>query len=60
MVWSMGRKRWITDWWPNRLNLSTLKPKLNPYGKEFDYIEELKKLELDSVIKDLKELMKKS
>ncbi len=56
----MGRKRWITDWWPNRLNLSILKPKLNPYGKEFDYAEELEKLEVDAVIKDLKELMKKS
>jgi len=57
------RKRWITDWWPNRLNLKILRqncPNQNPYGPDYDYKKEVQELDVDSVIKDLKELMKKS
>jgi len=57
------RKRWITDWWPNRLNLKILKqncPTQNPYGADFDYIKEVQALDVDAVKKDLKELMKNS
>ncbi len=57
------RKRWITDWWPNRLNLKILRqncPNQNPYGPDFDYKKEVQELDVDSVIKDLKELMKRS
>jgi len=57
------RKRWITDWWPDRLNLKILRqncPKSNPYGEEFDYAKEFESLDLEEVKKDLKELMKKS
>ena len=57
------RKRWITDWWPNRLNLKPLRqncPTSNPYGLDFDYINEVKELDVDSVIKDLKKLMRTS
>ncbi len=57
------RKRWITDWWPNRLNLKILRQNCvcsNPYGTDYNYIEEVKTLDVDAVIKDLKELMKKS
>lgn len=55
------RKRWITDWWPNRLNLKILRqnsPNQNPYGENFDYRKEVQELDVDSVIKDLKDLMK--
>ncbi len=55
------RKRWITDWWPNRLNLKILRqncPSSNPYGGEYDYMREVQSLDVDDVIKDLKELMR--
>ncbi|MGO9986541.1 MAG: peroxidase family protein, partial [Rhodomicrobium sp.] len=48
------------DWWPNQLNLSILhhhSPLSNPMGKGFNYAEEFKSLDLDSVIKDLHALM---
>ena len=56
------RKRWISDWWPNRLNLKILKQNRPNwyYGEKFDYLEEVKSLDVDAVINDLKKLMKKS
>ncbi len=57
------RKRWLTDWWPNRLNLKILRqncPNSNPYGTNHDYVKEVEALDVDAVIKDLKELMKTS
>src|SRR5437667_1086487 len=48
------------DWWPNQLNLRVLHqhPDLSdPMGKEFDYAEEFKSLDLNAVIKDLHALM---
>ncbi len=60
---SITKKRWITDWWPNRLNLKILRqncPTSNPYGVDYNYIEEVQTLDIDEVIKDLKDLMKKS
>lgn len=57
------RKRWITDWWPNRLNLKILRqncPNSNPYGANYDYIKEVQTLDVDAVIEDLKKLMKTS
>jgi catalase-peroxidase len=57
------RKRWITDWWPNRLNLKILRqncPTSNPYGPDYDYIKEVQELDVDAVIRDLKELMRNS
>ncbi len=57
------RKRWITDWWPNRLNLKVLRhncPNQNPYGAEYDYIKEIQDLDIDAVIRDLKDLMRSS
>lgn len=59
---NMPRKRWLTDWWPNRLNLKTLRqncPTQNPYGKDYHYKEEVQTLDVDAVIRDLKELMRK-
>ena len=48
------------DWWPNQLNLNILhqhSPLSDPMGKEFNYAEEFKSLDLDAVIKDLHALM---
>jgi catalase-peroxidase len=48
------------DWWPNQLNLKILHQHSslsNPMGKEFNYAEEFKKLDLDAVKKDLYALM---
>ncbi|GEP45659.1 catalase/peroxidase HPI [Brevifollis gellanilyticus] len=48
------------DWWPNQLNLKILhqnSPKGNPMGAEFDYVEEFKKLDLEALKKDLRDLM---
>ena len=43
-------------WWPNQLNLKVLQqnsPLADPMGKEFNYAEEFKSLDLDAVKKDL-------
>ena len=47
-------------WWPNSLNLDILHQhdtKTNPLGADFDYREELKKLDVDALKADLHELM---
>jgi catalase-peroxidase len=51
------------DWWPKQLNLKILhhnSPKGNPMGESFDYAEAFKKLDLEALKKDLRELMTKS
>ena len=51
------------DWWPNQLNLKILHQhsnKSNPMGKDFNYAEEFKKLDLEAVKKDLFALMNDS
>ena len=48
------------DWWPSQLDVSILhrnSPKSDPMGKDFNYAEEFKSLDLDAVIKDLEALM---
>ncbi|HLH36677.1 MAG TPA: catalase/peroxidase HPI [Alloacidobacterium sp.] len=48
------------DWWPEQLNLGLLHQHSslsNPMGKDFNYAEEFKSLDLDAVIKDLHALM---
>jgi catalase-peroxidase len=48
------------DWWPNALNLDILHQhdtKTNPLGQDFDYREELKKLDVEALKKDLHALM---
>ncbi len=48
------------DWWPNQLNLGILhvhSPLSNPMGKDFNYAEEFKKLDLEAVKRDLYALM---
>ena len=48
------------DWWPNQLNLDVLHRNSalsDPMGKDFDYAEEFKKLDLQALKKDLHALM---
>lgn len=48
------------DWWPNQLNLKILhqhSEKSDPLGKDFNYAEEFKSLDIDAVVKDLHALM---
>ena len=48
------------DWWPNQLNLEILhqnSPLSNPMGKEFNYAEEFKKLDLNALKKDIEAVM---
>lgn len=51
------------DWWPNQLRLDLLHQhslKSNPMGKDFNYAEEFKSLDLAAVKKDLAALMTNS
>ncbi len=53
----------VMDWWPNALNLDILHQhdsKTNPFGPDFNYKEELKKLDVDALKQDLKDLMANS
>ena len=48
------------DWWPDQLNLGILHQQSslsNPMGEEFDYAQEFKSLDLDAIVKDLRDLM---
>jgi catalase-peroxidase len=48
------------DWWPNQLNLNILQQhseRSDPMGKDFNYAEEFKSLDLHAVVKDLTALM---
>ena len=48
------------DWWPNQLNLKVLhqnSPLCDPMGKDFNYAEAFKSLDLEAVRKDLYALM---
>jgi catalase-peroxidase len=48
------------NWWPNQLNLNILHQHSslsNPMGKEFNYADEFKKLDLEALKKDLYTLM---
>jgi catalase-peroxidase len=48
------------DWWPNQLNLKILhqhSERSDPMGKDFNYAEEFKTLDLHAVVKDLHALM---
>ncbi|MCO6187019.1 catalase/peroxidase HPI [Rhizobium sp. L1K21] len=53
----------VMSWWPNALNLDILHQhdtKTNPYGKDFNYREEVKKLDFDALKKDMHALLKDS
>jgi catalase-peroxidase len=50
----------VMDWWPNALNLDILHQhdaKTNPLGPNFNYREELKKLDVEALKADLRALM---
>jgi catalase-peroxidase len=50
----------VMDWWPNALNLDILHQhdtKTNPMGEDFSYRQEVKKLDVSALKKDLKALM---
>lgn len=50
----------VTAWWPNALNLDILHQhdsKTNPLGQDFNYSEELKKLDVEALKADLRALM---
>jgi len=57
-VGSSGTKN--LDWWPNQLKLNILRQHSslsNPMGKDFNYAEEFKSLDLKTLKKDLHKLM---
>jgi len=50
----------VMEWWPSALNFDILHQhdsKTNPLGKGFNYREELKKLDVEALKKDLHDLM---
>ena len=50
----------VMDWWPNALNLDILHQhdtKTDPMGRDFNYREEVKKLDVEALKKDLHALM---
>ncbi len=52
-----------TEWWPKALNLDILHQhdrKTNPLGPDFNYRDEVKKLDVEALKKDLKALMTNS
>ncbi len=56
----MNKKRWITDWFPERLNLKPLRqncPTSNPYGEDFNYVKEFQKVDYFQLKKDIEKLM---
>lgn len=53
----------VMSWWPDALNLDILHQhdsKTNPFGNNFNYREEFKKLDLEAVKYDLRKLMTES
>lgn len=55
-----GADQSVMSWWPKSLNLDILHQqdkKTNPLGEDFNYAEEFKKLDLEDVKLDLKNLM---
>jgi catalase-peroxidase len=54
------RPRTNKDWWPDQLDLSVLQahyPASDPMGKDFNYAEEFKKLDVEALKKDIEQLM---
>ena len=54
------RPRTNKDWWPNQQDLSILDahyPVSDPMGKDFNYAEEFKKLDVNALKKDIEQVM---
>ena len=50
----------VRDWWPNDLKLNILRqhdPRQKPFGGDFNYAEEFKKLDYEALKKDITALM---
>ncbi|WP_417524363.1 catalase/peroxidase HPI [Marinovum sp.] len=57
---SSAKGRRARDWWPNALNLDILHQhdaKVNPMPRDFDYREELKKLDVEALKADIEALL---
>jgi catalase-peroxidase len=57
---SAHRPQTNADWWPNRLDLSVLRPhhpRSNPLGPDFSYRAEFEKLDVDALKRDIAELL---
>ena len=55
-----GQAKSVEFWWPERLDLKPLRQhakESNPYGENFDYEKEFKKLNLEAVKKDIKKVL---
>ena len=55
-----GQAMSLSEWWPNRLDLSVLRqnsPSSNPYDENFDYVKAFNELDYYALKKDLKALM---
>ncbi|HEY7051237.1 MAG TPA: catalase/peroxidase HPI [Mycobacterium sp.] len=51
------------DWWPDQIDVSKLhahSPKASPLGEDFNYAEEFKKLDVETLKRDVMELMTNS
>ena len=60
MKFTTSTRRSNQDWWPDMLDLKILRQRSslsNPMGKDFNYAEEFKSLDLEAVKKDIFELM---
>ena len=58
-----SRPQTNSDWWPNQPNLQVLHhnaPQPTPLGEDFDYAQEFKKLDVDSLKRDIFDLMTSS
>ncbi len=57
---ALGERKQLRDWWPKQLNLKILhqnSPLSNPMGRDFNYAQEFKSLDLKAVKEDLRQLM---
>lgn len=57
---ALGEGKQLRDWWPRQLNLKILhqnSPLSNPMGRDFNYAQEFKSLDLKAVKEDLRQLM---
>lgn len=62
-VFSQSRPAPNEFWWPDRIDLTALRqqsPQSNPLGKDFNYAEEFKKLDLAAVKADIRKTLKES
>jgi catalase-peroxidase len=59
-AFSQGTPKENSFWWPNKLDLTPLRqhsPESNPMGDGFNYAEEFKTLDLNSVKKDIQKIL---